>query len=96
MTVELIPITEADLLEQVKIAINAKGNNYNDDTILVWINNVKYDLMYAGVTADVLGSTCAVGCISQGVNDLWVEKLPKYSEGFDRMSYRLAQTKGAE
>ena len=94
MTVDkLIPITESELLEAVKAAINAKGNNYNDDTISVWIFNVKQDLIEAGVTADVLGSTCAVGCIAKGVNDIWVEHLPEYSTMFDRMAYRLADTK---
>lgn len=97
MTVQkLTPITDAELLERVKEAINAKGNTYNDDTITVWIESVKQDLLYAGVSADVLGSTCAVGCIAKGVNDIWVEHLPAYSELFDRMAYRLADTKGAE
>ena len=38
MTVEsLTPITEADLLKEVKSAIGMKGNNYNDDTIRLCI-----------------------------------------------------------
>ena len=97
MTVQsLTPITDEDLLERVKEAINAKGNNYNDDTITVWIENVKQDLLYAGVAENVLGSTCAVGCIAQGVNDIWVEHLKEYSALFDRMAYRLADTREAE
>ena len=96
MTVKsLTPITDAELLERVKAAINAKGNNYNDDTISTWIEHVKQDMLYAGVSADVLGSTLAVGCIAKGVNDIWVEHLPTYSELFDRACGRLADTEVA-
>jgi hypothetical protein len=90
MTVEsLKPITEAELLEQVKAAGISKGNDYNDDTILIWINHVKQDLLYAGVAADVLGSTLAVGCIAQGVDDIWVSHKGDYSEFFNKGADRL-------
>ena len=83
MTVEsLTPITEADLLKEVKTAIGMNGNNYNDGTISFWINSVKQDLLYAGVRADVLGSTLAVGCIARGVDDYWVRQREEYSMMF--------------
>lgn len=83
MTVEsLTPITEAELLKQVKVAIGAKGNNYNDDTIQIWIEDVKLYLSRAGVSADVLGSTLAVGCISRGVDDKWASHRESYSDLF--------------
>jgi hypothetical protein len=82
MTVEsLTPITDADLLEKVKTAINLKGNDYQNDTILIWIEAVKQDLSFAGVPADVLGSTLAVGCIARGVADLW-----NYGNGDTKLS----------
>ncbi len=99
MTVkELTPITEKDLIEQVKTAISMKGTNYHNDTILVWINFVKLDLLSAGVSADVLGSTLAVGCISQGVDDIWVNKLGAYSDFYNRGVdiLRSVKVEGAE
>ena len=85
MTVkELTPITEKDLLEKVKAAISMKGTTYHDDTLSVWINFVKTDLLSAGVASEVVGSTLAVGCISQGVDDIWVNKLGAYSDFYNR------------
>ena len=99
MTVEsLTTITDAELLEKVKTAINLKGNDYQNDTIQIWIEAVKQDLSYAGVPADVLGSTLAVGCIARGVDDYWASHLEKYSPAFYGMAERLRGTtvKGAE
>lgn len=83
MTVEsLTPISDADLLEQVKTAVNLKGNNYQDDVIKVWIDDVKFILLRAGVSADVLGSTLAVGCIARGVDDKWASHRDALSDMF--------------
>lgn len=98
MTVkELKPISDADLLVQVKNGINLNGNDYQDDTINVWINEVKQDLLYAGVSEEVLGSTLAVGCITRGVDDRWLSRLPDYSDFFNKGAERLRniQVKGA-
>ena len=99
MTVkELIPISEAELLEKVKNGINLKGNDYQDDAILVWINEVKQDLLFAGVSADVLGSTLAVGCIARGVDDYWASHREQYSDLFFTGAERLRSVvvEGAE
>lgn len=94
MTVkELTPITDVDLLAQVKNGINLNGNDYQDDTITVWINEVKQDLLYAGVSAEVLGSTLAVGCITRGVDDRWLSHLPDYSDFFNKGAERLRNIK---
>ena len=98
MTVkELKPIADVDLLAQVKNGINLNGNDYQDDTITVWINEVKQDLLYAGVSAEVLGSTLAVGCITRGVDDRWLSHLPDYSDFFNKGAERLRniQVEGA-
>ena len=99
MTVEsLKPMTDAELLEQVKLAINLKGNNYQDDTILFWINNVKFELLHAGVSADVVGSTLAAGCIARGVDDKWASHRDSYSDMFytSAATLRDIKVKGAE
>lgn len=99
MTVEsLTPITDADLLKEVKSAIGMKGNNYNDDAIKICIADVKLYLSRAGVRADVLGSTLAVGCIARGVDDKWASHRENYSDMFHAGADTLRDVKveGAE
>ena len=97
MTVEsLTPITDEKLLEEVKTAIKMDGNNYNDGTITFWINHVKQEILGAGVSADVLGSTLAVGCIARGVDDCWCSHLENYSDMFWTGVYRLKNVRVKE
>lgn len=99
MTVKsLTPITDAELLAEVKTAIGMNGNNYNDGTISFWINSVKQDLLHAGVRADVLDSTLAVGCIARGVDDCWVRQREEYSMMFYQAAdgLRSVTVEGAE
>lgn len=71
MTVEsLTPINAAGLLTAVKNSLNISGEQF-DTTLQLFIDEVKEYLKSAGVSADVVGSTLAVGCISRGVADLW-------------------------
>lgn len=58
------------LLEKVKAAMGVTGE-YQDETIQVYIDEVKAYLASAGVHATVLQSSKAVGVIARGVLDLW-------------------------
>lgn len=81
MTVKsLIPITDAELLTKIKSTLNITGAQF-DETLSLYIEEVKGYLSSAGVPADVLGSTLAVGCISRGVADLW-----NYGNGDTKLS----------
>lgn len=81
MTVEsLTPINADDLLTAVKNSLNISGEQF-DDTLQLFIDEVKEYLKSAGVSADVVGSTLAVGCISRGVADLW-----NYGNGDTKLS----------
>ena len=81
MTVEsLTPITEAELLAKIKQSLNV-GSQHFDMTLKLYIDEVKSYLTSAGVRADVLGSTLAVGCIARGVADLW-----NYGNGDTKLS----------
>ena len=81
MTVEsLTPITEAELLSKVKQSLNITGGQF-DATLQLYIDEVKAYLAGAGVRADVLGSTLAVGCIARGVADMW-----NYGNGDTKLS----------
>lgn len=95
MTVESItPITDAELLAKVKSTLNITGEHF-DETLKLIIDEVKLYLMSAGVSADVLGSTFAVGCIARGVSDLW-----NYGNGDTELSeyfyQRADQLRGIE
>lgn len=95
MTVESItPITDAELLAKVKSTLNITGEHF-DETLKLIIAEVKLYLMSAGVSADVLGSTFAVGCIARGVSDLW-----NYGNGDTELSeyfyQRADQLRGIE
>lgn len=81
MTVEsLTTITDADLLQKVKGSLNVSGEHF-DTTLQLYIDEVKAYLTSAGVRADVLSSTLAVGCISRGVADFW-----NYGNGDTKLS----------
>ena len=81
MTVEsLEKIADEDLLEKVKSTLNVTGNHF-DATLQLYIEEVKGYLASAGVRADVLSSTLAVGCIARGVADLW-----NYGNGDTKLS----------
>lgn len=81
MTVEsLTTITDEILLEKVKSSLNVSGEHF-DTTLQLYIDEVKAYLTSAGVRADVLSSTLAVGCISRGVADLW-----NYGNGDTKLS----------
>ena len=90
-------ITAEKLLTDVKNAIGITGD-YQDNTIKVWINEVKEYLASAGVNATVLNSEKATGVIARGVLDLW-----NYGAGdgalspyFHQRVIQLAFNKGAE
>ena len=81
MTVKsLTAVTNENLLEKVKQSLNVSGAHF-DTTLQLYIDEVKEYLTSAGVRADVLSSTLAVGCISRGVADLW-----NYGNGDTKLS----------
>ena len=95
MTVEsLTTITDKVLLEKVKSSLNVSGDHF-DTALQLYIDEVKSYLTSAGVRADVLSSTLAVGCISRGVADLW-----NYGNGDTKLSeyfyQRAEQLRGVE
>lgn len=63
-------ISEKDLLAKVKNALGITGT-YQDDTLLVYIAEVKEFLRDGGVSESLVGDTAAIGVISRGVSDLW-------------------------
>lgn len=71
-----------ELLAKVKIALfGSAAGAWRDDTLQVYIDEIKEFMANAGVPADVIESEAAVGVIVTGVNDLW-----NYSSGGTKLS----------
>lgn len=63
-------MTDAELLEKVKLGLGIVGNHL-DGTLSVYIEDVKAFMISAGVSQEVANSSASVGCILRGVADLW-------------------------
>ena len=59
-----------DVLSKVKSALGITGT-YQDDTLNVYIDEVKGYMESAGVSKAVLESEASAGVIARGVTDLW-------------------------
>ena len=59
-----------ELLSRVKNAIGITGS-YQDETLKIYIDEIKAFLASAGVSAAVLQSDKVVGVVARGVSDLW-------------------------
>lgn len=87
-------MTDADLLTQIKNGLGITGD-FQDDTLTVYLNEVKAFMASAGVPATIIDSEASVGCIMRGVADLW-----NYGSGNAKLSdyfkMRLIQLKAIE
>lgn len=63
-------ITEEQQLEEIKKAMNIEGD-YQNDTVMLHMREVKEYLRDAGVSDRILESERAVGILTRGVSDLW-------------------------
>lgn len=60
----------ADTLSKVKSALGITGT-YQDETLTVYIDEVKEYMVSAGVPKAVVDSDVSAGVIARGVTDLW-------------------------
>lgn len=63
-------MTDIELLEKVKKGLGITGD-FQDETLSVYIDDVKAFMRSAGVSEAVTSSEMSVGCIMRGVADLW-------------------------
>ena len=63
-------MTDAEILLAVKTGLGITGT-YQDETLKVYIADVKSFLIDAGVSEAVVNSSASVGVITRGVSDLW-------------------------
>lgn len=66
----LTQLSSDEILQKVKSAIGV-GGTYQDDTLTIYIDEVKDFLQSAGVSEEVVNSNRAIGIICRGVTDLW-------------------------
>lgn len=82
------------MLDKIKNALGITGN-YQDDTVIVYINEVKAYLKSAGVGDALLNDDSISGVIARGVSDLWNGE-GKFSPYFYERAIQLVCEKGAE
>ena len=70
----------ADTLSKVKSALGITGN-YQDETLQVYIDEVKAYMVSAGVRKEVVNAGVSAGVIARGVTDLW-----NYNGGAGKLS----------
>lgn len=63
-------LNDAELLSKIKSGLGI-AHAYQDETLQVYIDDVKAFMLSAGVPAAVVSDSAAVGCILRGVVDLW-------------------------
>lgn len=61
---------EVQTLEKIKNALGITGT-YQDETLKIYIEEVKEYMLDAGVDKDVVNSASSIGAIARGVADLW-------------------------
>lgn len=63
-------MTDAERLIKIKNGLGITGE-FQDDTLNVYLGEVKAFMQSAGVSQKVIESEASVGCIMRGVADLW-------------------------
>lgn len=63
-------LTNEKLLLKIKQGLGVTGN-YQDDTLTLYIDEVKSFMLFAGINENIINSSVAVGVICRGVADLW-------------------------
>lgn len=66
----LMTVSDADILTKVKNSLGVTGN-YQDNTLNIYISDVKEYMRASGIDSDVVNSTLSIGAICRGVADLW-------------------------
>lgn len=82
-----------DILTRVKNNLGITGN-YQDNTLMGYIEEVKAYLKDAGVADEIIESEVSAGVISRGVSDLWnygagnAELSPYFFQRATQLSYK--------
>lgn len=80
-----------EVLIKIKKSVRLTGD-YQDDTLLELISQVKDDMVGMGVKQEVVDSKVSIGAITKGVWDL--DNLHEYSNDFEKRVIRLREKDG--
>lgn len=64
-------MTNAEILEKVKIGLNADDSNDNDNGLLIKTIAVKQYMLNSGVSQEQIESELGIATLTIGVNDIW-------------------------
>lgn len=64
-------MADFDVLETVKTGLGLAGNDAFNETLTVYITEVKEFMKGAGVSDETVNAPAAAGVIARGVADLW-------------------------
>ena len=64
-------MAEFNILTTVKTALGLAGNDYFDDTLNIYIDEVKQYLISGGCSKAIVDDKSSAGVIARGVADLW-------------------------
>ena len=90
-------MTATELLNKVKTALGIAGD-YQDETLQIYIDDVKAFMRDAGVLQVVIDSPVSVGCVVRGVADLWNygSGTAQLSESFNQRVIQLSMLKAED
>lgn len=66
-------MAEVNLLEKVKNWMGFSGNNYQDERLKSYIDEIKQYLLDGGASQEIVGAPTSAGVIAIGVSDLYYE-----------------------
>ena len=65
-------MTDNEILEKVKIGLNADDSSDNDNGLLIKIMAVKQYMLNSGITKEVIETELGIATLTIGVNDMWL------------------------
>lgn len=92
-------MTDAELRTKVKAGLGITGS-FQDETIQIYIDEVKAFMESSGVKKSVIDSDAAAGCIMRGVADLWnygdgnAELSPYFKKRMIQLSVKIEESEG--
>ena len=90
-------LTADERLKKVKIALyGTAANNFNDEQLIVYIDEIIDELIVGGVKREIAESAAAVGCLVVGINDIWNYSSGgvKHSDYFYKRLIQLSKKRG--
>jgi len=64
-------MTDNEILEKVKIGLNADDSDDNDSGLLIKTIGVKYYMLNSGVSQEQIETELGIATLTIGVNDIW-------------------------